>query len=308
MKRTKKLLVLLISVAALMALLAVAVSAACNDFYFDMYGETLNVGDKVYAVESKYLQDLSNSNYGVRNTYRYSYPEDSGVVRSGDYLIFTKSGTVTITVKHGMYYERTGGSGTHTHTVTYTVKEPTAIYPTTIKLNSGAFKGGQTFPAFTTVSGAPRATVADSVAAFLECNLNESLCDAGTRVRRAEEVFLIDRARLHCGDDVVVNVIVAEVEDVELRRARLESLFLESFKLVSLTDVTRDRDDLAVVVVFLEPRDDDRGIETARICKGNFLYFGFVNNFHNKLLILHKYARFFEYLHIIHHFNEYVNT
>ena len=154
MKRTNRLFILLIGVIALMAMLAVAVSAACNDFYFDMYGETLNVGDKVYAVESKYLQDMSNSVYGVRNTYRYSYPEDSGVVRSGDYLIFTKPGTVTITVKHGMHYERTGGSGTHTHTVTYTVKEPTAIYPTTIKLNSGAFNSGQTFPAFTTVSGA----------------------------------------------------------------------------------------------------------------------------------------------------------
>lgn len=154
MKRTKKLLVLLISVIAMMAMLAVAVSAACNDFYFDMYGETLNVGDKVYAVESKYLQDMSNSVYGVRNTYRYSCPEDSGVVRSGDYLEFTKPGTVTITVKHGMHYERTGQSGTHTHTVTYTVKEPTAIYPTTIKLDSGAFNGGKVFPAFTTASGA----------------------------------------------------------------------------------------------------------------------------------------------------------
>ena len=55
MKRTKKILVLLIGVVALMALMAIAASAACNDFYFDMYGETLNVGDKVYAVESKYL-------------------------------------------------------------------------------------------------------------------------------------------------------------------------------------------------------------------------------------------------------------
>ena len=108
--------------------------------------------------------------------------------------------------------------------------------------------------------------------------------------------------------DVIVNVIVAEVEDVELGSTGLERLFLKSLKLVSLTDVARDCDYFAVVVVFLEPRNDDGCIKTARISKGDFLNFGFVENFHNILLGLHKYARFFEYLHIILHFNEYVNT
>ena len=62
MKRTKKILVLLIGVVALMALMAIAASAACNDFYFDMYGETLNVGDKVYAVNEAWERQTFKEN------------------------------------------------------------------------------------------------------------------------------------------------------------------------------------------------------------------------------------------------------
>ena len=114
------------------------------------------------------------------------------------------------------------------------------------------------------------AAVADSVGAFLESDLHKALGNAGTGVRGAEKIIFVNGARLHGGDDIIVNIFVGEIENVKLGSAGLESFFFQTFELVRLTYVAGYGDDLAVVVVFFEPRDDDGGIKTARIGENDF--------------------------------------
>ena len=49
---------------------------------------------------------------------------------------------------------------------------------------------------------------------------------------------------------------------------------MDDIELIALSDIGTDGDDLAAVVVFLEPGDDDGGIETAGICE--YYFFDFV--------------------------------
>ena len=58
------------------------------------------------------------------------------------------------------------------------------------------------------------------------------------------------------------------VDQVEVARAGVERLLLQALGLLGLTDVDGDRDDLAAVVL-LEPGDDDRRVETARVGEGD---------------------------------------
>ena len=116
------------------------------------------------------------------------------------------------------------------------------------------------------------AAVRDGVGAFGLRDLDESLRDAGTRVRGAEEVVLILCVSLQAGPDVILYVVLLEVLDIELGRAGLESLFLKSVEFGSLSDVGTYGDDFAVVVVFLEPRNDDRGVKTSGVRENDFLY------------------------------------
>ena len=41
-------------------------------------------------------------------------------------------------------------------------------------------------------------------------------------------------------------------------------------EVVALTDIAGDGDDLAVVVVFFQPGNDDGGIQTAGVCQNDF--------------------------------------
>ena len=122
--------------------------------------------------------------------------------------------------------------------------------------------------------------VADRVGAFLESDLDKTLRDAGTRGRGTQQVFLIDSARLHGGDDEIVDILLGLVEDIELGRAGFERLFLQTLELVVLTDVAGYRDDLAVIVVLFEPRDDDGCVQTARISENDFLDVFLVDSLH----------------------------
>ena len=122
--------------------------------------------------------------------------------------------------------------------------------------------------------------VADRVGAFLESDLDKTLRDAGTRGRGTQQVFLIDSARLHGGDDEIVDILLGLVEDIELGRAGLERFFLQTLELVVLTDVAGYRDDLAVIVVLFEPRDNDGCVQTARISENDFLDVFLVDSLH----------------------------
>ena len=107
--------------------------------------------------------------------------------------------------------------------------------------------------------------VADRVGAFLESDIDQTLCDAGTCGRGTQQIVLINSARLHGGDDILVYILLCQIEDIQLGGAGLDGFFLQTLQLVGLTDVAGYGDDLTVIVVFLEPRDDDGCIQTAGI-------------------------------------------
>ena len=119
--------------------------------------------------------------------------------------------------------------------------------------------------------------MADGVRVLRLCDLHYALGDDGTRKGRAQHILFILRSRLDGGDDIVVHELVREVLDVELGSARFQRLFLKPFELVRLPHVAGDRDDLAVVVVLLEPGDDDGSVQTAGVCQHNFLYLALVH-------------------------------
>ena len=118
-----------------------------------------------------------------------------------------------------------------------------------------------------------RAAVADRVRTLFERDLDDLLGDDGARKAGAEQVLaLIDRARFERREDIVVDELVGEIGDVQLARARLDRLLFKTLELLALTDVARDRDDLAAVVILFEPRDDYGRVQTARISQNHFLY------------------------------------
>ena len=122
------------------------------------------------------------------------------------------------------------------------------------------------------------AAVADGVRALGYRDLREPLGDDRPRQRGAEHVVLIHRAGLDSGDDEVVHELVRQVLDIELGRSGLYRLLLQALELVGLADVAGDGDDLAVIIVFLQPGDDDRGVQPAGICKHDFFDVRFIHN------------------------------
>ena len=154
MKKTSKILAVIIAVISITCLMAISASAAisCSSYYVFM-NETENykVGQIANIPASRYTADLASSDYGVQNTYTYSFSDSSMVKVSGEKVTFVKEGTLTLTIKHNQKFERTGKTSSHTDTIKINVStEP--IQTTNIKLDSGAFSGGKEFPAFTVVN------------------------------------------------------------------------------------------------------------------------------------------------------------
>ena len=115
------------------------------------------------------------------------------------------------------------------------------------------------------------AAVADGVCAFLDGDVGQSLCDAGTCEAGAQQVVLILCAELQGGEDVVFDEVLLQVEDVQLGSAGSLSLLFQTVQLSTLTHVAGDSDDFAVVVILFQPGNDDGGIQTARVSQNNFL-------------------------------------
>ena len=112
--------------------------------------------------------------------------------------------------------------------------------------------------------------VRDGVCTLGQRDLGQLLADDGPCKRGAEQVFFIFRVHHDGRDDNLVAHLVGEIGDNQLARAGLDGLFLQSVQLVALTDISRDGDDLRIVVMLLQPRDDDRGIKAARIGQNDF--------------------------------------
>ncbi len=112
--------------------------------------------------------------------------------------------------------------------------------------------------------------VGDGAGPFLQGDLDHALGDQRARDGRAEEVLaFIDGVGTHHRENEVLGELGLEVVDVDLARAGRQRLFLQALELLRLADVGRERDDLGFVV-FLEPLQNDRGVQAARICQYDF--------------------------------------
>ena len=114
------------------------------------------------------------------------------------------------------------------------------------------------------------AAVADGVCAFLDGDIRQSLGDAGTCKAGAQQVVLVLCAELQGGEDVVLHEVLLQVQHVQFGSAGSLGLFFQTIQLRALTHVTGDSDDLAVVVVFLQPGNDDGGVQTAGVSQHDF--------------------------------------
>ena len=135
MKKTGKILALLISVISLICVMTVMASAA----------KTISVGQSIELPKSGKRNDYSRAH----DVFKAS--DDSIVsITSGYQATFLKEGTVTIT---GVWQQWDGENpipktGTY-YNETFNVVSSVPIETTNIKLDSGTFSGGKEFPAFT---------------------------------------------------------------------------------------------------------------------------------------------------------------
>ena len=70
--------------------------------------------------------------------------------------------------------------------------------------------------------------------------------------------------------DVVAYKVISQVFNIKLGSAGLDRLFVQTLQLLALSDVAGHRDHFTMVVLF-QPRNDDGGVETARVSQYDFL-------------------------------------
>ena len=117
------------------------------------------------------------------------------------------------------------------------------------------------------------AAVADGVGALLLGDIHQALGDDGTGKGGAQQIVLVLGTHHHRGDDHVVHHLVGQVLNVQLGGTGLDGLLLQTVQLAALAHVGGDGDDLGVIVVLLQPGDDDGSIQTAGIGEHNFFHF-----------------------------------
>ena len=115
------------------------------------------------------------------------------------------------------------------------------------------------------------AAVADGVSPLFLGNLHQPLADDGPGEGGAQKIVLILGPHHHGGDDDLIHHLVGQVLDVQLGGAGLDGLLLQAVQLVPLPHIGGDRDDLRVIVILLQPGDDDGCIQAAGIGQHDFL-------------------------------------
>ena len=136
------------------------------------------------------------------------------------------------------------------------------------------------------------AAVADGIGVLLLGDVGQCGGDAGARMGGAQQVILVLGVSLQAGPDVVFDIVLLQVQHIQLGGAGLEGLLLQTVQLGALPHIAGNRNDLAVVVVFLQPGNDDGGIQTAGVRQNN-LFNILLILFHDEFpsLFLHQDAR-----------------
>ena len=107
------------------------------------------------------------------------------------------------------------------------------------------------------------AAMSDGFCAFFEGDLDLVFGNHRTGNRRAEQILVfVDRARLDGGEDKIADELFAQVAYDDLLCPCFIGLVDNSVDVFALTDVGDHGDDVHAIV-FVQPRNDDRGIKTA---------------------------------------------
>ena len=101
---------------------------------------------------------------------------------------------------------------------------------------------------------------------------HQPLGDDGPGKGGAQQIVLVLGPHHHGGDDDLVHHLVGQVLDVQLGRTGLDGLLLQAVQLGPPVPTSAgDGDDLGVVVVLLQPGDDNGRIQTAGVGQDDFL-------------------------------------
>ena len=118
-------------------------------------------------------------------------------------------------------------------------------------------------------------TVRNGVGTSLARDLDQTLGNQRPRNRSAEQVFaLINRVAAEHRQDEVADELLTQIVDENVLRldTELQRLAARRLQFLALTEIGGEGHYLAVVGV-LQPLENDRGIEAARIGENNFLGF-----------------------------------
>ena len=83
--------------------------------------------------------------------------------------------------------------------------------------------------------------------------------------------MFVNGARAQSGPNVAGDEFLAKILDVRGTRAGGESFFARGFQIFLLAEVADHGDHFAAAVIFLQPRNNDGGVQTSGIGKHNFL-------------------------------------
>ena len=115
------------------------------------------------------------------------------------------------------------------------------------------------------------AAVGNGVRALLLGDLHQPFADDGSGEGGAQQVVLVLGPHHHGGDHHVVYHLVHQILNVQLGSAGLDGLLLQPLQLVPLAHVRGHGDDLGVIVVLLQPGDDNGCIQSSGVGQHNFL-------------------------------------
>ena len=112
--------------------------------------------------------------------------------------------------------------------------------------------------------------------AFLLCNLDMPLRDYRPCKRGAEHICsLIDRIGLEGRVDIVSDKRLLEIFYIYLRSASCISLLLDGLVVLVLSYISNICDYIESLIC--KPLEDNRGIQTARVCKYDFIFHLFIS-------------------------------
>ena len=115
-----------------------------------------------------------------------------------------------------------------------------------------------------------RCSMSDGVGLLGQCNLHHALGNEGARDAGAEEILpLVHGSRLHHREDEITGELGLKIVDVALGGSGPEGLGLEPLEFLLLADVGAECDHLRGIG-FLDPVEDDGGIQTSRIGNDDF--------------------------------------